>query len=878
MGWTVEVVEESICDKYTDALRSTVVNNAGLMSAIVGQTFEALTAKTSPLLEYFTGVVGERPDYTDPENSKELQKLAEGLVSFFSDALGCSDGSIPPYNEVNAAGTTLKEFHVGMPISIFEFNAFNDILLGVLKKNGVVDADLTKIRAVLESPGVKAGVCNFGTECGVADNDVTPPGAELSICDQTVPASEREEQELNGRTITVVKDGASEATLKIVVNDLVERLSKDAELKPFFDGSMSGLKNFLDATKPDGTELINNLVAFFGSPEVLACSNPNFPQNGRAVPVSAMKEIHKDMKITKPLFDKFNGHIAAAATDAGMTTENVQAVGALLASLEEAICNQPGCKGVSDQADAVVINVSVKQKAANHHFAGKGFGSAYQLDGKDVADLVLEVGQQYIFKVPGSCFHPFYLSTGTGAGSPDYIDVTTTPQYCNGNDFVFTPTADLKAKQLWYACRNHNFMGGRACVVDKGQTSCDTAPEPAPPLTQSPCDQMVASVKTAGKAGLSNANETLTAVVIDVFTKGAAAEGAPLKQYFDGTKPAGSRNFVGDSALAGELVFGLVKFFGTALGCTDNSISVYKPDEPQPDMKEIHVGMGINQTEFELFNTVLLGALSDVDGTGKGLPEELKGPIGVFLAATAPDVCSECGEFEAPSLCEKWHNAAFKADSNAFPDQQTMVAAVVTGVFTKLVAGPPGKEYFDGTVPCNSRDFVNGAILQKGLVRSLTAYFGQQSLLGCSQSSFPTYRGVRDMELLHKNMPINKALYTAFITAFAEVVKGALGGTDVADSLDADLAAVANLLTTDAEYSTICNQDDCDEPKGTFEEKQCPTPAPGPGGDTPAATPTAGPGVDTPAPSGTPTESGASLIALTAPFLALALAVVVVVV
>ena len=57
---------------------------------------------------------------------------------------------------------------------------------------------------------MKAGVCNFGTECGVADNDVTPPGAELSICDQTVPASEREEQELNGRTITVVKDGASE--------------------------------------------------------------------------------------------------------------------------------------------------------------------------------------------------------------------------------------------------------------------------------------------------------------------------------------------------------------------------------------------------------------------------------------------------------------------------------------------------------------------------------------------------------------------------------------------------------------------------------------------------------------------------------------------
>ena len=248
--------------------------------------------------------------------------------------------------------------------------------------------------------------------------------------------------------------------------------------------------------------------------------------------------------------------------------------------------------------------------------------------------------------MPGSCFHPFYLSTGTGAGSPDYIDVTTTPQYCNGNDFVFTPTADLKAKQLWYACRNHNFMGGRACVVDKGQTSCDTAPEPVPLSQRSPCDQMVASVLTVGRSDLSNAQQVLTAVVVDVFTKGAAAQDAPLKHYFDGTKPAGSRNFVGDSALAGELVFGLVKFFGTALGCTDNSIVRYAAGEPRPDMKAIHVNMQITEAEFKLFNEVLLNAMLDVGGTGKGLPASLRAPIGVFLSATAPDVCADCGEFE----------------------------------------------------------------------------------------------------------------------------------------------------------------------------------------------------------------------------------------
>ena len=62
-----------------------------------------------------------------------------------------------------------------------------------------------------------------------------------------------------------------------------------------------------------------------------------------------------------------------------------------------------------------LLDVSVKEKAANHHFAGKGFGSAYQLDGKDVADLVLEVGQQVslflvVFSRRTYCFNPTHIS------------------------------------------------------------------------------------------------------------------------------------------------------------------------------------------------------------------------------------------------------------------------------------------------------------------------------------------------------------------------------------------------------------------------------------------------------------------------------------
>jgi hypothetical protein len=128
-----------------------------------------------------------------------------------------------------------------------------------------------------------------------------------------------------------------------------------------------------------------------------------------------------------------------------------------------------------------------------------------------------------------------------------------------------------------------------------------------------------------------------------------------LKDYFNGVKPAGSRDFITNAANQGALVYGLVKFFGDALGCTDNSIDAYGSGA-RPDMKAIHVGMGIQQSEFDLFNTVVIGELTSVGGRGKGLSDEVATAIHVFLNATAPDVCAGCGEFEAPSLCEKWHN------------------------------------------------------------------------------------------------------------------------------------------------------------------------------------------------------------------------------
>jgi hypothetical protein len=39
------------------------------------------------------------------------------------------------------------------------------------------------------------------------------------------------------------------------------------------------------------------------------------------------------------------------------------------------------------------------------------------------------------------------------------------------------------------------------------------------------------------------------------------------------------------------------------------------------------------------------------------------------------------------------------------------------------------------------------------------------------------------MELVHKHMPIDSSLYAAFINAFANVVRGALSGTELGEGL-----------------------------------------------------------------------------------------------
>jgi hypothetical protein len=785
MGWFVRVKKQSFCDKYT-ALP--FKNNKDLVTTVVDAVIDRVVAPTSRVLEYFDGTLG-LTNFTAPGNAAKTVALRDSLVNFFGVALGCADGSIPAYT-----GGGMKEVHASMAISGVEYDFFNQQIIDVLETAGVSPEDRKFVLDLLNSADVRGAICNFGDNC--FDSLCTKYSKALNV--------------------------TNKALIDTVVNAAFGAVTASAIQKPFFDGTKPpGSTNFF-ADSAKLTKLKNDFGAFLGRADVLGCTDPKFPAANIDIP--GLKALHASMPIDPTVFNGFNDDVIKGITPLGLAAADLIAIRKLLNSTEPLICNQPGCSAIANDA-VKAFDLSVAAKVAGHHYFGQGFPSAFKIDGQTVEGLVLEAGKTYAFKASQGCLHPFYFSNGTGAGSPDFengIAAADVGQvFCNGKVLTFTPqTADI-GKSLFYVCKNHNFMGGRLCIVQPGQTNTPcTVGGVAPPPPSTPCDELVAAVKTkvagtANAATFKDANTILSKVVVDLFLFGIGSQQAPgaLRKYFDGTFPVGSRDFIGNMVNQGNLVTGLVKFFGTKLGCSDNSITPYAKPTDEPNMKTVHQFMDIKQAEFDAFNTKLVDFLTNFAGLNAGLSANSAKTVRVFLNTTSTDICAECGNFQPPSICEKWTIAA-KAKS-----QVDLIQGAVLAVFNNLTAaGSPARDFFNGKVPCQSRNFIDGRLDQAGLAKSLIAYFGQPTVLGCSDANFPQYRGNNDMEDVHKEMPITKALFDQFLSALADYatvnLKAAVGAT-----FDEDLGKVAAFFATDNVAKT-CNQPGCPK-QGKFVVRDC---------------------------------------------------------
>jgi len=245
-------------------------------------------------------------------------------------------------------------------------------------------------------------------------------------------------------------------------------------------------------------------------------------------------------------------------------------------------------------------------------------------------------------------------------------------------------------------------------------------------------------------------NGLVSKVVGDVVGRVVAA-GAPTKKYFDGTKPAGSINFLNpkNSGALTELVASLVQFFGGALDCSDGTITPYTG----PTMSKVHQPMGISSPEFVFFNDQVVQTLA-----AAGVTEQDQVAVRIVLNGLKTAVVVQ------NSICDRY-STALKVTN------KELVRGVVLKVFTRItdINGSPIRKYFDGTKPRGSLNFLNpknqGAL--DGLVHGLTTWFG--AALGCSDDTIPPYGGPTLADV-HKIMKINVDEFNFFNTQVLNVL------------------------------------------------------------------------------------------------------------
>ncbi len=114
-----------------------------------------------------------------------------------------------------------------------------------------------------------------------------------------------------------------------------------------------------------------------------------------------------------------------------------------------------------------IFVVTSLEKPATHPFHGVGHKLGMDVDGVPGKELVLTRGKSYAFRVETEIQHDFYLSIeAVGRGASVFAEGV------KGN-FTYTgivtlETNNLTPKELYYACRNHSYMGGKIHVVNPG--------------------------------------------------------------------------------------------------------------------------------------------------------------------------------------------------------------------------------------------------------------------------------------------------------------------------------------------------------------------------------------------------------------------------
>jgi hypothetical protein len=176
--------------------------------------------------------------------------------------------------------------------------------------------------------------------------------------------------------------------------------------------------------------------------------------------------------------------------------------------------------------------ISIEEKNSSHPFFGKGHTMGFVVNGVQGKPLVLERGKTYRFDVRTNPKHDVYISRkAIGWGSAPYAEGVMGAYIYNGT-MTFTPGKDTP-DSLYYACRNHPYMGGVIHVVNPGESA-----EMSKSLGASAAPSKAVQVK----AQVSEAKVKQKIMFAEMMTKsqGAkrvmASQNAEAKQLLDDAK------------------------------------------------------------------------------------------------------------------------------------------------------------------------------------------------------------------------------------------------------------------------------------------------------------------------------------------------------
>jgi hypothetical protein len=243
-------------------------------------------------------------------------------------------------------------------------------------------------------------------------------------------------------------------------------------------------------------------------------------------------------------------------------------------------------------------------------------------------------------------------------------------------------------------------------------------------------------------------NKQLVSTVVEGAVPKLVAAGTPTKQYFDGTRPKNSLNYLDPknaNALA-ALKSSLVSFFGAALGCSDGSIGAYSG----PTMDVVHQPLGISDFAFEFFNLQVIEVMRKA-----GVQE-------ADLSAVLSVLVSTRNAVVKASICDKY---SFILKVN----NKQLVTKVVTETFKEItMQNAPTLRFFNGQQPAGSTNFLTNSAAAGALVDSLVAFFGMA--LGCSDGSIGPYQG-GSLKAVHAGMGVTVPVFEFFNFAVVKVLK-----------------------------------------------------------------------------------------------------------